>query len=91
MQAINLILERDEGPDAGENSGEHVSFDPRDPRCVRRAQAILQERFGLAVAPILCSEPGSRFAATLRRGASRFLKRLDRSQRLRVASDPRSA
>ena len=91
MQAITLILEREEGPEAGESSGEHVAFDPRDPHSVRRAQAILQDRFGLAVAPVLCSEPGSRLAAVVRRVTARLLRRLDRSLRPRVASDPRSA
>lgn len=83
MQTIELHLARDDGPEAGEHTGEPLSFDPRDPGSVKRAEATLRRTFGLSVAPALCSEPGSRVVAALRRRVARFAKRLGRTLRPR--------
>ncbi|WP_437661939.1 hypothetical protein [Sorangium sp. So ce1182] len=47
----------DQGPEASESFGEAVWFDRRDPRSIRRAQEIIQDRLRLSVAPTLCDEP----------------------------------
>jgi hypothetical protein len=91
MHAITLFDGHEEGPEAGEHAGEHVVFHLGDPGSVRRAQAMLQQRFGLAVAPLLASEPGSFVAAALRRGVRRLLRGSARLLGPRIASDPGSA
>ncbi|XXT24006.1 hypothetical protein WME94_20930 [Sorangium sp. So ce429] len=56
----------DEGPEASESFGEAIWFDRRDPRSIRRAQEIIQDRLRLSVAPTLCDEPSPGLGAALR-------------------------
>ncbi|WP_437954832.1 hypothetical protein WME76_25070 [Sorangium sp. So ce119] len=57
----------DEGPEANESFGEAIWFDRRDPRSIRRAQEIIQDRLRLSVAPTLCDEPSPGLGAALGR------------------------
>ncbi|WP_437675470.1 hypothetical protein [Sorangium sp. So ce131] len=57
----------DQGPEASESFGEAIWFDRRDPRSIRRAQEILQDRLRLSVAPTLCDEPSPGLGAALGR------------------------
>ncbi|MDC0682465.1 MULTISPECIES: hypothetical protein [Sorangium] len=57
----------DEGPEASESLGEAIWFDRRDPRSIRRAQEIIQDRLGLSAAPTLCDEPSPGLGAALGR------------------------
>lgn len=42
---------------AGTGQGEEIVFDERDPESVRRAETMIQARFGLSMAGLLTSEP----------------------------------
>ncbi|WP_438003337.1 hypothetical protein WME89_31135 [Sorangium sp. So ce321] len=55
----------DQGPEASESFGEAIWFDRRDPRSIRRAQEIIQDRLRLSVAPTLCDEPSPGLGAAL--------------------------
>jgi hypothetical protein len=55
----------DQGPEADESFGEAIWFDRRDPRSIRRAQEIIQDRLRLSVAPTLCDEPSPGLGAAL--------------------------
>ncbi|WP_434046819.1 MULTISPECIES: hypothetical protein [Sorangium] len=55
----------DQGPEASESFGEAIWFDRRDPRSIRRAQEIIQDRLRLSVAPTLCDEPPPGLGAAL--------------------------
>ncbi|WP_437927986.1 hypothetical protein WMF37_01690 [Sorangium sp. So ce291] len=55
----------DQAPEASESFGEAIWFDRRDPRSIRRAQEIIQERLRLPVAPTLCDEPSPGLGAAL--------------------------
>ncbi|WP_437967892.1 hypothetical protein WMF04_00720 [Sorangium sp. So ce260] len=55
----------DQGPEASESFGEAIWFDRRDPRSIRRAQELIQDRLRLSVAPTLCDEPSPGLRAAL--------------------------
>lgn len=47
-----------EGPEGQDVSGEPlVVYDRHNPESIRRAERMLQQRFGLETPPTLCSEP----------------------------------
>ncbi len=45
------------GSGVGVDQGEEIVFDERDPESVRRAETLIQARFGLSMAGLLTSEP----------------------------------
>ncbi|WP_437309500.1 hypothetical protein [Sorangium sp. So ce388] len=71
----------DEGPEASESFGEAIWFDRRDPRSIRCAQEILQDRLRLPVAPTLCDEPSPGLGAALGGIFAALVKVLERWQR----------
>ncbi|KYG04362.1 hypothetical protein BE21_04035 [Sorangium cellulosum] len=68
----------DQGPEANESLGEAISFDRRDPRSIRRAQEIIQDRLRLSVAPTLCDEPSPGLGAALGRILAALVNVLER-------------
>ncbi|WP_437999443.1 hypothetical protein WMF26_05480 [Sorangium sp. So ce185] len=71
----------DQGPEANESLGEAIWFDRRDPRSIRRAQEILQDRLRLSVAPTLCDEPSPGLGAALGRLLAALVSALERWHR----------
>ncbi|WP_437735313.1 hypothetical protein [Sorangium sp. So ce1335] len=71
----------DEGPEANESFGEPIWFDRRDPRSIRRAQEIIQDRLRLPVAPTLCDEPSPGLRATFGRILAALVNVLERWHR----------
>ncbi|WP_437587824.1 hypothetical protein [Sorangium sp. So ce1000] len=71
----------DQGPEASESLGEAIWFDRRDPRSIRRAQEIIQERLRLSVAPTLCDEPSPGLGAALRRIFAALVNAIERWHR----------
>lgn len=65
-----LLMGPSHGSDAGAGQGEEIVFDARDPESVRRAESIIQQRFGISMAGLLTSEPAPR-DGLLRRCARR--------------------
>ena len=45
------------GSDVGGDQGEEIVFDERDPESVRRAEVLIQARFGVSMAGLLTSQP----------------------------------
>lgn len=56
-----LLMGPSHGSDgAGAGQGQEIVFDERDPESVRRAETMIQERFGISMAGLLTSEPPAR-------------------------------
>ena len=75
----------DQGPEANESFGEAIWFDRRDPRSIRRAQEIIQDRLRLSVAPTLCDEPSPGLGAALGRMLAALVNVLERWRRRDVS------
>lgn len=71
----------DQGPEASESFGEAIWFDRRDPRSIRRAQELIQDRLRLPVAPTLCDEPSPGLGAALGRILAALVRGLERWHR----------
>jgi hypothetical protein len=53
-----LLMGPSHGSDtAGAGQGQEIVFDERDPESVRRAEQMIQARFGVSMAGLLTSEP----------------------------------
>lgn len=52
-----VLMGASPGDVPGPGQGEEIVFDERDPESVRRAEAVIQARFGLSMAGLLTSEP----------------------------------
>ncbi|WP_438014141.1 hypothetical protein WMF18_24850 [Sorangium sp. So ce315] len=77
----------DQCPEASESFGEAIWFDRRDPRSIRRAQEIIQDRLRLSAAPALCDEPSPGLGAALRSIVAALVNVLDRWRRRSAAEN----
>jgi hypothetical protein len=78
---LSLGPEEDQDPEANESFGEAIWYDRRDPRSIRRAQEILQDRLRLSVAPTLCDEPSPGLGAALGRIFAALVDAIERWHR----------
>lgn len=52
-----LLMGPSPDSNVGADQGEEIVFDERDPESVRRAESMIQARFGISMAGLLTSEP----------------------------------